>query len=91
MNKDSCENCDDMLSKLNEKTKVVHEKEQLILELINIMNKFKSQLHMQDDIMKLASNKLYMDAIMKINSSQSKSNNNSIENLHINTTVKSKK
>jgi hypothetical protein len=80
-----------MLSKLNEKTKVVHEKEQLILELINIMNKFKSQLHMQDDIMKLASNKLYMDAIMKINSSQSKSNNNSIENLHINTTVKSKK
>jgi hypothetical protein len=32
-----------------------------------------------------------MDAIVKINSSQSKSNNNSIENLHINTTVKSKK
>ena len=79
-----------MLSKLNEKTKLVHEKEQLILELMNIMNKFKSQLHMQDDLMKLASNKLYTDAMMKINSPQVKSNNN-IENLHMNTLVKSKK
>ena len=73
--KDSCENCDEMLQKLNEKNKTVQDNEQLINELINIMNKFKSQLNFQDDILKLASNKLYADTMLKIISSQPKNNN----------------
>ena len=87
---DSCENCEEMLSKLTEKTKSVQEKEQLISELISVMNKFKSQLNIQDDILKLTSNKLFTEAMLKINSSQSKSNN-SIGNVQSNTMVKMKK
>jgi hypothetical protein len=79
-----------MLQKVTEKTKQIQEKEQLITELVNIMNKFKSQLNIQDDILKLAANKLYIDASLKLNNSQTKSGNN-IGNLQSNSMVKTKK
>ena len=56
------------------------------------MNKFKSQFNIQEDLLKLAANKIYVDASSKLNSSQSKpSNNSNIGNLQTGSLLKTKK
>ncbi len=44
-----------MLVKIEEKTKALREKDDVIKELLTLMTKFKSQLSNQDELMKLLS------------------------------------
>ncbi|CAF0738445.1 unnamed protein product [Didymodactylos carnosus] len=53
--KGSCANCSDMLARLEVKTKALREKDSIIQELVTLMQKFKTQLTNQDDLMKLLS------------------------------------
>lgn len=56
-----------MQQKLSEKTKTLQEKEALIDELVKVMEKFKSQLNIHDDLLKFTANRLYLDASSKVN------------------------
>ena len=60
-----------MLDKLNDKTKKLREKDQVVSDLVNLTEKFKTQLNISDDLLKLTSNKMYSDVM---NASLSKSN-----------------
>lgn len=44
-----------MLIKVEEKNKILQEKDLVIQELLSLMTKFKSQISNQDDLMKLLS------------------------------------
>ena len=57
-----------MLEKLSEKSKKLQEREQLVTELVSITEKYKTQLSNQDDLLKLAANKMYIEAALKLNS-----------------------
>ncbi|CAF1626111.1 unnamed protein product [Adineta ricciae] len=50
-----CGNCSDMQIKIEEKTKILQEKDVVIKELLTLMTKFKSQLSNQDELVKLLS------------------------------------
>ena len=65
-----------MIEKLNEKSKTLKEKDQLIAELINVLEKYKAQLNCSDDMLKLTANKLYIEAANLKHHSSSNSNGN---------------
>lgn len=50
-----------MQKKLIEKTKIINEKEEALVDLVNLMDKFKSQLNVQDDLLKFTANKITAD------------------------------
>ncbi|CAF0835233.1 unnamed protein product [Didymodactylos carnosus] len=54
-NKKGCANCSDMATKLEDKTKILREKDLIVQELLTLMQKFRTQLTNQDDLMELLS------------------------------------
>jgi hypothetical protein len=72
--KDTCENCSELFEKYNTNSKVIKEKDQLIIELVGFVEKFKNQMNLSNaDTMRLASVKHLIDSInSKLNKSSIK-------------------
>ncbi|CAF0968508.1 unnamed protein product [Brachionus calyciflorus] len=65
-NTDSCQNCESMNRKLEEKTLSLREKDNLVNELVNLMKKFQNQLNFNDELIKIVNtNKNLNDNLTK--------------------------
>ena len=64
--KDSCQNCSNMLEKLEEKTQALRENENQTAELVSLLKKFQSQINLSEELLKITSgNKLKGDSVRK--------------------------
>ncbi|RMZ95894.1 J domain-containing -like protein [Brachionus plicatilis] len=78
--KDSCDNCESMHQKLEERTLNLREKDNLVNELVNLMKKFQNQLNFNEELIKIVnSNKTLNESLSKLSFGLKQAPTNSIK------------